>query len=245
LARTRHDSAGELPKLPDRGTEISCRGDPERARQLSGFADRGATVRGETEEGRRQSLARSPARKDGEEPLRPALERADDPTALPCEARHVSVRAPPGFRNAPPARDRVAFPAVSREDIARLAAPGPSSRRVDGLTRASCVSCRTRTVDAGSFACRARKGASAAEAAVFGLLGLLIAFTFSGAASRFEDRRHLITTEANAIGTAYLRIDLLPADTQPEIKDLLSSHIGGHGHAARADPKAMRPSWGL
>ena len=59
------------------------------------------------------------------------------------------------------------------------------------------------------------KGSGAAEAAVFGLLGLLIAFTFSGAASRFEDRRHLITEEANAIGTAYLRIDLLPGDAQP------------------------------
>jgi len=69
------------------------------------------------------------------------------------------------------------------------------------------------------------KGASAAEAAVFGLLGLLIAFTFSGAASRFEDRRHLITTEANAIGTAYLRIDLLPADTQPEMKELFRRYV--------------------
>jgi hypothetical protein len=69
------------------------------------------------------------------------------------------------------------------------------------------------------------KGASPAEAAVFGLLGLLIAFTFSGAASRFEDRKHLITTEANAIGTAYLRIDLLPADTQPEIKELFRRYV--------------------
>jgi hypothetical protein len=69
------------------------------------------------------------------------------------------------------------------------------------------------------------KGANAAEAAVFGLLGLLIAFTFSGAASRFEDRRHLITTEANAIGTAYLRIDLLPGDTQPEMKDLFRRYV--------------------
>jgi len=69
------------------------------------------------------------------------------------------------------------------------------------------------------------KGASAAEAAVFGLLGLLIAFTFSGAASRFEDRRHLITTEANAIGTAYLRIDLLPADTQAEMKELFRRYV--------------------
>lgn len=64
------------------------------------------------------------------------------------------------------------------------------------------------------------KGAGTADAAVFGLLGLLIAFTFSGAAARFEARRHLVTEEANAIGTAYLRLDLLPADAQPELKRL-------------------------
>ena len=69
------------------------------------------------------------------------------------------------------------------------------------------------------------KGAGAAEAAVFGLLGLLIAFTFSGAASRFEDRRHLVTSEANAIGTAYLRVDLLPGDAQPEIKGLFRRYL--------------------
>ena len=46
------------------------------------------------------------------------------------------------------------------------------------------------------------KSIGAIEGAVFGLLGLMVAFTFSGAASRFEDRRHLITEEANAIGTA-------------------------------------------
>ena len=46
-------------------------------------------------------------------------------------------------------------------------------------------------------------GAGAVEGAVFALLGLLIAFTFSGAAGRFEDRRTLIVDEANAVGTAY------------------------------------------
>src|SRR4051812_45993434 len=69
------------------------------------------------------------------------------------------------------------------------------------------------------------KGAAAAEAALFGLLGLLIAFTFSGAASRFEDRRHLINTEANAIGTAYLRLDLLPRDAQPEMRQQMSRYL--------------------
>lgn len=69
------------------------------------------------------------------------------------------------------------------------------------------------------------KGSGPVEAAVFGLLGLLLAFTFSGAASRFEERRHLITTEANAIGTAYLRLDLLPADAQPELRQLFREYL--------------------
>ena len=63
-------------------------------------------------------------------------------------------------------------------------------------------------------------GLGAAEGAIFALLGLLIAFTFSGAASRFEDRRHLITEEANDIGTAWLRIDLLPPADQPAMREL-------------------------
>lgn len=65
---------------------------------------------------------------------------------------------------------------------------------------------------------------SAAEAAVFGLLGLLIAFTFSGAAARFHDRKQLLAEESNAIGTAYLRVDLLPADAQPGIRELFRKY---------------------
>jgi len=65
------------------------------------------------------------------------------------------------------------------------------------------------------------RGNGAAEAAVFGLLGLLIAFTFSGAATRFQERKQQITQEANAIGTAYLRIDLVAPAAQPELRDLL------------------------
>lgn len=61
--------------------------------------------------------------------------------------------------------------------------------------------------------------------AVFALLGLLIAFTFAGAASRFDTRRALIVDEANAIGTAYLRIDILPADTQPPLRDLFRRYV--------------------
>lgn len=45
-------------------------------------------------------------------------------------------------------------------------------------------------------------GFGVVEGAVFALGGLLIAFTFSGAASRFDTRRQLVLEEANAIGTA-------------------------------------------
>ena len=71
----------------------------------------------------------------------------------------------------------------------------------------------------------ARQGLTAVEGAVFGLLGLLIAFTFSGAASRFEARRQLVLEEANDIGTAYLRIDLLPAGTQPGLRELFRQYV--------------------
>jgi len=71
----------------------------------------------------------------------------------------------------------------------------------------------------------ARAGAGAVEGAVFGLLGLLVAFTFSGAASRFDGRRQLVSEEANHIGTAWLRVDLLPAESQPALRDLFRRYL--------------------
>lgn len=65
----------------------------------------------------------------------------------------------------------------------------------------------------------------ALDGAVFGLLGLLLAFTFSGAASRFDGRRELIIQEANAIGTAYLRVDLLPAESREPIRALFREYV--------------------
>ncbi len=71
----------------------------------------------------------------------------------------------------------------------------------------------------------AEKGFTAMDSAVFALLGLLLAFVFSGAASRFSDRLELINDEANAIGTAYLRISLLPADSQPALRKLYRDYV--------------------
>ena len=70
-----------------------------------------------------------------------------------------------------------------------------------------------------------RAGLTAVEGAVFGLFGLLVAFTFSGASSRFEQRRVLIVEEANAIGTAWLRVDLLPEGAQPEMRTRFRSYL--------------------
>src|SRR6186997_1060232 len=68
-------------------------------------------------------------------------------------------------------------------------------------------------------------GITEVESAVFALLGLLIAFTFSGAANRFDDRRKLVALEVNAIGTAWLRIDLLPAEAQPGMRELFRRYL--------------------
>ncbi len=67
-------------------------------------------------------------------------------------------------------------------------------------------------------------GSSAVDGAVYALLGLLVAFTFSGAASRFDERRDLIVEEANDIGTAWLRLDLLPPEAQPDLRRLMRDY---------------------
>jgi hypothetical protein len=71
----------------------------------------------------------------------------------------------------------------------------------------------------------ARQGLGVVEGAVFSLLGLLLAFTFSGAATRFDDRRHLIVEEANNIGTAWQRIDVLPVSAQPALRTLFRQYL--------------------
>ncbi len=48
-------------------------------------------------------------------------------------------------------------------------------------------------------------------AATLTLLGLIIGFSFSMATSRYDQRKNYEEAEANAIGTEYVRADLLPA----------------------------------
>lgn len=63
------------------------------------------------------------------------------------------------------------------------------------------------------------------ETTVFALFGLLIAFTFSGAASRFQEKRMLIGEEANAIQAAYLCIDLVAPQAQPRLREQFREYV--------------------
>lgn len=66
---------------------------------------------------------------------------------------------------------------------------------------------------------------STLENAVFGMLALIIAFTFAMAVSRFEARRDALVSEANAIGTAALRARLLPEPHRAESLKLLREYV--------------------
>jgi len=82
----------------------------------------------------------------------------------------------------------------------------------------------------------ARQGVGVVEGAVFGLLGLLIAFTFSSAAARFDARRHLIVEEANDIGTAWLRLDLLPDRPAAGLRNLFRQYLDSRLETYRVLP---------
>lgn len=89
-----------------------------------------------------------------------------------------------------------------------------------------------------------RRQASVAEAitqansvlvSMLGLLALLLAFTFSAALQRYEDRSRTVVAEANAIGTTYLRAHLLPGGMQNEVQALLRQYLDIRIQEGRVD----------
>src|SRR5262245_57762214 len=72
--------------------------------------------------------------------------------------------------------------------------------------------------------------------AVLGLLALLMGFTFSLAIDRYDVRRKLVIDEANAIGTAYLRAQLLGAPHRERISGLLARYVDNRIDLAYAAP---------
>ena len=71
--------------------------------------------------------------------------------------------------------------------------------------------------------------------ATFALVAFLIGFGFSGAASRYVDRLDLIVKEANALGTAYLRADLLPQPARGELQAALRDYAKSRVTLLKAD----------
>ena len=62
-------------------------------------------------------------------------------------------------------------------------------------------------------------------AGVVTLLALIIGFTFSMAVSRYDQRKNYEEAEANAIGTEYVRADLLPVDDAAKVRELLRTYV--------------------
>ena len=77
--------------------------------------------------------------------------------------------------------------------------------------------------------------------AVLGLLALLTGFTFSLAIDRFDTRRERALTEANAIGTTYLRAQLLEEPHRARISNLLVEYVDNRLVLANAAPADVPP----
>ncbi|MCU0768108.1 MAG: hypothetical protein MUD07_01520 [Burkholderiaceae bacterium] len=77
--------------------------------------------------------------------------------------------------------------------------------------------------------------ANAVLTSMLGLLALLLAFTFSAALQRYEDRSQTVVAEANAIGTTYLRALLLPGDLPDEVQTLLRQYLEVRIQEGRVD----------
>ena len=69
-----------------------------------------------------------------------------------------------------------------------------------------------------------REDFSTIMSAILTLLGLIIGFSFSMAISRYDQRKNLEEAEANAIGTAYVRADFLPAADAARVHSLLGEY---------------------
>ncbi|CAB4555823.1 MAG: DUF4239 domain-containing protein [Actinobacteria bacterium] len=81
-----------------------------------------------------------------------------------------------------------------------------------------------------------REPVGVVQGALLGLVGLLLAFGLSMAVSRYEARRTLVVAEANAIGTTYLRAQLLAEPARSESLELLRQYTDAAIDMARAVP---------
>ncbi|MGB0124063.1 MAG: hypothetical protein WBP63_11565, partial [Silvibacterium sp.] len=62
------------------------------------------------------------------------------------------------------------------------------------------------------------------QAAALTLLGLIIGFSFSMATGRYDQRRNYEEAEANAIGTEFVRVGILPAPDAVRVRAMLREY---------------------
>jgi hypothetical protein len=84
----------------------------------------------------------------------------------------------------------------------------------------------------------ARKGLAAIDGTIFSLLGLLVAFSFHGAARRFDARRELVIEEAARIHTAWLQLDMLAREDRAALQGLLRQYLDSRLETYRKLPDA-------
>lgn len=72
-------------------------------------------------------------------------------------------------------------------------------------------------------------------AGLLSMLAFILAFTFSIAAAQYENRKQMVLNEANMIGTAYMRADLLDEKRQAEVKSLLRDYVNSRLEAINSD----------
>ncbi len=82
----------------------------------------------------------------------------------------------------------------------------------------------------------------AVQGAILGLLGLLLAFSFAAAGGRFLERQDLIVQEANAIGTSFLRADLLGEPYRSELRAALERYTAHRIEITSGDARALSAS---
>jgi hypothetical protein len=70
-----------------------------------------------------------------------------------------------------------------------------------------------------------RKDFDVVQAATLTLLGLILGFSFSMAVTRYDQRKNYEEAEANAIGTEYVRADLLPAEDAARAQAVLKTYL--------------------
>lgn len=85
-------------------------------------------------------------------------------------------------------------------------------------------------------------GLGAVEGPLYGMFGLLLAFTFAGATERFQDRRAMILQEATAMSTAYGLLELLPDPVRTESRQALAKYLDQHlaVFVEVSDPESFR-----